>query len=213
MAVAETLLGRPPPPINSLSVSEYGTETVWLVAHEQSSFWKSIDADSCLPSSGTQHPICPFNGIFYLVPGPRTRSPGLAGIPFDYSANLFLIMRTEQLKMHRQVFIHREEKLNSVPLLHDIARFFEGQVASTLVVFHITPCVPDRLLVRSSKKVMLSFFSCMSCKLKFHLHVPSHSSFTSGKLSIAPDRTVFSVREEFKRLVRNNVSCYPLLLS
>ncbi|KAF9793272.1 hypothetical protein BJ322DRAFT_114657 [Thelephora terrestris] len=60
VAVTETLLGRPPPSINSLSVSEYGTETVWLVAREQSSFWKSIDVDSCQPR-----------------PGPRQQPPSL----------------------------------------------------------------------------------------------------------------------------------------
>lgn len=60
VAVVETLLGRPPPPINSLSVSEYGTETVYLVAREQSGFWKSIDVDSCGPN-----------------PGPRTQPPSL----------------------------------------------------------------------------------------------------------------------------------------
>lgn len=53
VAVVETLLGRAPPPLNSLSVSEYGTETVWLVAREQSGFWKSIDVDSCEPDPGT----------------------------------------------------------------------------------------------------------------------------------------------------------------
>lgn len=52
MAVVETLLGRPPPSIHALSVSEYGTETVWLVAREQASFWKSIDVDSCEPKPG-----------------------------------------------------------------------------------------------------------------------------------------------------------------
>lgn len=134
----ETLLGRPPPPINSLLVSEYGTETVLLVAQEQSSFWKSIDVDSCLPS--TSRTICPPGAIFDCFTAPRTQSPTLAGIAFDYPAISLFTMPTEQLRNHRQAFIYSEEKLNSLPLLHDIAELFKGHVASTLDIPH-TPCV------------------------------------------------------------------------
>ena len=111
------------------------------------------------------------------------------------------------------MFIHSEEKLTSLPLLADTARFFEGQVASTLVVFHIIPFMSNRLLVRTLEKAMLLFYFCMNCKLKFHLYTLSYPFHTSGKLSMAPDRTTFNVREEFRRLVRNNISQYLLSLS
>ena len=61
-------------------------------------------------------------------------------------------MRTEQLRMHRQAFVYSEGKLASLPLLHDTARFFEGQVASTLGVVRIHPCVANRLSVKTLKK-------------------------------------------------------------
>lgn len=214
MAVVETLLGRPPPPLNTLAVSEHGTETVWLVAYEQCSFWKSIDVDSCEPGHGTRHTRCLFGDLFDHTPGPRTQPPSLAGIVFNCSRNFLLTNGTEQLKMHRQVFIHSEEKLVSLPLLYDTAQFFEGQVASTLVVHYIPPPLPDRLLVRTLKKVMLSFSSCTNCELVFYLRAVSHSFRISGKLSVAPDQTMFNVHEEFRRLVRNNISLnFPALNS
>jgi histone deacetylase 6 len=174
VAVAETLLGRPPPPINSLSVSEYGTETVWLVANEQSSFWKSIDVDSCEPGPGMRHATRLFSHLVDCAQGSRVQPLNLAGIALDYFVILLLIVSTEQLKMHRQAFIHSEGGLSSLPLLPDVSRFFEGQVASTLAFSHILLYVPDRPLVRTLKKMMLSFSSCTSCKLKSHLHTPSH---------------------------------------
>jgi hypothetical protein len=213
VAVAETLLGRPPAPINSLSVSEYGTETVWLVANEQSSFWKSIDVDSCKPGSGMRRTRCPFSDLSDRIPGPRIQPPSLAGNAFDYSAKLRLNMRTEQLRMHRQAFVYSEGKLASLPLLHDSARFFEGQVASTLGASHIYPCVANRPSVRTLRKVTLSFSSYTSCKFKSHLHTLSNSFHTSGKLSVAPDRPTFNVREELRRLVRNSISPYFFPLS
>ena len=199
--MVETLLGRPPPPINSLSVSEYGTETVWLVAREQSSIWKSIDVDSCEPKAGMHHMRYPSNSLSNDVTGPRPQPLSLAGDVFGYAARCLLICRTESLKEHRQAFIYSEEGLLALPLLPDVARFFEGQVACSLVVFYIFTCAPDGILVRISATTMSSFSSCTSCKFSFHKHVPSHIFCTSGKLSVSPDQATFNIREEFTRLV------------
>lgn len=96
----------------------------------------------------------------------------------------------------------------SLPLLPEVARFFEGQVACSSVVFYILKCVSDGVLVRTSATATLSFSSCTSCKLTSHQCALSHPFYTSGKLSVLPDQATFNVREEFKRLVRNNISCY-----
>ena len=165
----ETLLGRPPPSINSLSVSEYGTETVWLVAREQFSFWKSIDVDSCEPKPGIYHTGCPKNHLSNNVTGPRPQQLSLAGSAFGYFVKCLLIARAEILRDHRQSFIFSKEGLLSLPLLPDVARFFEGQVACSLVVSCVFPCVPDRLLARTLATAMLSSSSCTSCKFELPL--------------------------------------------
>ena len=198
--MVETLLGRPPPPINSLSVSEYGTETVWLVAREQSSFWKSIDVDSCEPKAGTCRTKSPSNNLSNNVTGPRPQPLSLAGISFGYAARYSLILQTETLKEHRQAFVYSEEGLLSLPLLPEVARFFEGQVACSSVVFYIFTCVPDRPLVRTSATAMSLFSFYTSCKVNRDQRAISNFC-TSGKLSVSPDQATFNVREEFTRLV------------
>jgi len=164
--VADTLLGRPPLPMNSLSVSEYGTETVWLVAREQSSFWKSIDVDSCEPKPGMHHVGYSSNNPSNNVTGPRSQPPSLAGITLGDIVECLLIVQTEILKEHRQAFIYSGESLLSLPLLPDVSRFFEGQVACSSVPLNIfsTLSVADRLLVKTSGTAMLSYSSCTSCE-------------------------------------------------
>lgn len=49
LAVVKVLLGEPPDELPPMIASEAGTETVWLVAREQSKYWKSVDPKACEP--------------------------------------------------------------------------------------------------------------------------------------------------------------------
>lgn len=134
------------------------------------------------------------------VTGPRSQPLSLAGIVFGYTVKHLLIVQIESLREHRQAFIYSEEGMLSLPLLPDVSRFFEGQVACSFVVFCIFTCVPDRPLVRTLATAMSLFSSCTNCEFNLHQPLPSHSC-TSGKLSVLPDQETFNVQEEFKRLV------------
>ncbi|KAJ2931488.1 hypothetical protein H1R20_g5629, partial [Candolleomyces eurysporus] len=49
LAVTRVLLGQAPDELPPLTASEEATETVWLVAKEQSKYWKSVDPKACEP--------------------------------------------------------------------------------------------------------------------------------------------------------------------
>ncbi|KAI0259417.1 histone deacetylase complex protein [Gloeopeniophorella convolvens] len=49
LAVARMLLGEAPPELPPLVASEVESETVWLVAREQSKYWKNINVAACEP--------------------------------------------------------------------------------------------------------------------------------------------------------------------
>ncbi|KAH8996551.1 histone deacetylase complex protein [Lactarius hatsudake] len=49
LAVGRMLLGEAPPELPTLVASEVEAETVWLVAKEQSKYWKNINIKACLP--------------------------------------------------------------------------------------------------------------------------------------------------------------------
>ncbi|KAF8664383.1 hypothetical protein AX16_000754 [Volvariella volvacea WC 439] len=49
LAVTKVLLGEAPPELPPMVASEAATETVWLVAREQSKYWKSVDPKACEP--------------------------------------------------------------------------------------------------------------------------------------------------------------------
>ncbi|KAG8850391.1 Histone deacetylase hda1 [Tulasnella sp. 330] len=49
LAVAEVLLGNPPPLMPEQQASEVATETVWQVSRVQSHYWKSINPKQCEP--------------------------------------------------------------------------------------------------------------------------------------------------------------------
>jgi histone deacetylase 6 len=46
------LLGEAPPELPPLVASEVESETVWLVAKEQSKYWKNINIKACEPKEG-----------------------------------------------------------------------------------------------------------------------------------------------------------------
>lgn len=54
VSVTKVLLGEPPDELPPLVASEIGTETVWLVAKEQSKYWRSVDPKSCEPQDGKE---------------------------------------------------------------------------------------------------------------------------------------------------------------
>ncbi|KAF9017536.1 hypothetical protein BDZ89DRAFT_1074786, partial [Hymenopellis radicata] len=49
LAVAKILVMESPPELPPLRVNEIGTETVWLVAKQQSRYWNSISPQACTP--------------------------------------------------------------------------------------------------------------------------------------------------------------------
>ena len=112
---------------------------------------------------------------------------------------------TEILKQHRQAFVFSGEGLLSLPLLPAVARFFEGQVACSLVLSHIFPYTPDRPLAKASARAMLLSSFYTSCKLEQLPPRPvSYPFCASGKLTVSPDQTYFNAEEELKRIVWKN---------
>ncbi|KAF9475778.1 histone deacetylase complex protein [Pholiota conissans] len=49
LAVTRVLLGQPPDELPPLEANESATETIWLVAREQSKYWKCLDPKACEP--------------------------------------------------------------------------------------------------------------------------------------------------------------------
>jgi len=52
LAVTKILLGEAPDELPPLRANEAATETVWLVAREQSKYWKNVDPKACEPREG-----------------------------------------------------------------------------------------------------------------------------------------------------------------
>ncbi|CAA7259140.1 unnamed protein product [Cyclocybe aegerita] len=61
LAVTKVLLGQAPDMLPPLTANEAATETVWLVAREQSKYWKSVDPKACEPQQGLE-------SISYTIP-------------------------------------------------------------------------------------------------------------------------------------------------
>ncbi|KAK7034374.1 hypothetical protein R3P38DRAFT_2426742, partial [Favolaschia claudopus] len=49
LAVTEIIMGGAPPEMGPMVASEAGARTVWLVARQQSQYWKSLNARACEP--------------------------------------------------------------------------------------------------------------------------------------------------------------------
>ncbi|KDR75830.1 hypothetical protein GALMADRAFT_97752 [Galerina marginata CBS 339.88] len=54
LAVARVLLGQAPDGLPPLKANETATETVWLVAREQSKYWRNVDPKACEPQEGLE---------------------------------------------------------------------------------------------------------------------------------------------------------------
>lgn len=57
LAVTEIILGGAPGEMKSMVVSEAAAETVWLVAREQSKYWRSVSPKACEPQEGVSVPL------------------------------------------------------------------------------------------------------------------------------------------------------------
>jgi len=55
LAVTKILLGEPPEELPPLVATDAGSEVVWLVAREQSKYWKSLDPKALEPRAGTKY--------------------------------------------------------------------------------------------------------------------------------------------------------------
>ena len=66
LAVGRMLLGEAPPELPPLVASEVESETVWLVAKEQSKYWKNINVKACEPKEGSFN--CPSVEFYKLRP-------------------------------------------------------------------------------------------------------------------------------------------------
>ena len=63
LAVTKVLLGEAPDELPSLKANEAATETVWLVAREQSKYWKSVDPRACEPQEGVCFYVSKFRAM------------------------------------------------------------------------------------------------------------------------------------------------------
>jgi histone deacetylase 6 len=119
------LLGEAPPELPPLVASEVESETVWLVAKEQSKYWKSINIKSCEPKEGL------YPSVYVLFPEGHVDFPDFEefafAIPGAIFAKMFLIffllkVSVELLKAHRQDYMYKEFDMLEVPLMHDDVR-------------------------------------------------------------------------------------------
>lgn len=63
LAVTKVLLGEAPDELPSLKANEAATETVWLVAREQSKYWRSVDPKTCEPQEGVSFYVSKFRAM------------------------------------------------------------------------------------------------------------------------------------------------------
>ncbi|KAH9083365.1 histone deacetylase complex protein [Lactarius deliciosus] len=104
---------------NCALASEVEAETVWLVAKEQSKYWKNINIKACLPKEE-------FEELAFDVPGAPTASI----IPSYPQINVF----AEILKAHRQDYMYSNFGMLEVPLMHDDVREkFSAQVIKDML--------------------------------------------------------------------------------
>lgn len=100
-AVTRVLLGESPPELKPLVANEAATETVWLVAKQQSKYWKSIDVGALEAPEGinttvhqSEGKFNPFRDFYSEFPGQTLSIPGAALFPIiklatAYSPKIF----------------------------------------------------------------------------------------------------------------------------
>ncbi|KAJ7770150.1 histone deacetylase complex protein [Mycena maculata] len=110
LAVTEIILGGSPGEMKSMVASEAAAETVWLVAKEQSKYWRSVSPKACEPQEG----------VYDIIPQPQT-----AHFPVP-----------EILKLHRQYYLYSKHDMMQVPLVGaELDHRFSAQVMCTSDIF------------------------------------------------------------------------------
>ena len=122
--------------------SEVEAETVWLVAKEQSKYWKSINIRSCELSEGLKSAHLCFQDSFPLLDFREL----VFDVPDAPTASVFLLTSIKRLrgilKAHRQDYMYSTFGMLEVPLMHDDVREkFAAQVM----------CCKERVLERVSQ--------------------------------------------------------------
>lgn len=77
------LLGEAPPELPPLVASEVESETVWLVAKEQSKYWKNISVRACEPKEGF------YLFVYFLSPETHVDSPDFEEFAFAVPGVIF----------------------------------------------------------------------------------------------------------------------------
>ncbi|KAF5372924.1 hypothetical protein D9758_001743 [Tetrapyrgos nigripes] len=109
LAVTKVLLGESPPELPPLVASEDATETVWLVAQEQSKYWRNVDPKSCEPKEGKANLIL-------------TKA----------SVDSFSRGRVNKFLDSRQHYMYTTHNMMQIPLLgEDMEKRFSDQVMCT----------------------------------------------------------------------------------
>jgi histone deacetylase 6 len=117
--------------MSSMVASEAAAETVWLVAREQSKYWKGVSPKACEPQEGTPISLCD-RGSSSLVVDAASFAFSVPGIyasgPYPYR----LTVITEILKLHRQYYLYSKHDMMQVPLVGaEIEQRFSAQVMCT----------------------------------------------------------------------------------
>jgi histone deacetylase 6 len=114
--------------------SEAAAETVWLVAREQSKYWRSVSPKACEPQEGMS--IYLFR-IVILQPvfQKRPPSPSQCQVCMRITPRpIRLTFMTEILKLHRQYYLYSKHDMMQVPLVGaELEQRFSAQVMCTYV--------------------------------------------------------------------------------
>ncbi|KAK7026903.1 histone deacetylase complex protein [Favolaschia claudopus] len=120
LAVTEIIMGGAPPEMGPMVASEAGARTVWLVARQQSQYWKSLNARACEPE-GLPCAAASYSSYKTVVPTEANSPP---------------LPTQEILKLHRQHYMYSEHGMMEVPLVSaELEQRFSGQVICSPDVF------------------------------------------------------------------------------
>ncbi|KAJ7462383.1 histone deacetylase complex protein [Mycena galericulata] len=147
LAVTEIILGGAPGEMKSMVASEAAAETVWLVAKEQSKYWRSVSPKACEPQEGA----------FVL----RLHRSGRSTIAAEAAALVFSV--PEILKLHRQYYLYSKHDMMQVPLVGDLEQRFSAQVMCTPDIFQKDTLV---LLVHEFGNLRMELASSINCDVQ-----------------------------------------------
>ncbi|CAK5281569.1 unnamed protein product, partial [Mycena citricolor] len=136
LAVTDIIMGGSPPEMKSMVPSDVAAETIWLVAREQSKYWKNVNPRACEPEKGKGRLGGPFHSRSY----------------------------TEVLKLHRQYYMHTAHDMMSVPLVSpSLEQLFAAQVMCTPNIFGSETLV---LLVHEFGNLRVELASSLTCEVQ-----------------------------------------------